>query len=126
MIYIISIFREKVRPRTQVIAYSTYPSSNSSSVLAVNSGFMDPLRFNHVDFMIHIMKTKTYSVGICREKICYPTNIYLLKVNKGSTRKNVRNMFKIGNKSTRTTSITLVFLLLTLKIFHTFFKRVYS
>ena len=49
-----------------------------------------------------------------------PTNIYLLNVNNRNSRKMCKNMFKVNNKNTRTTS--LVFLLLTLIIFNTFFQ----
>ena len=54
----------------------------------------------------------------------HPANIYLLKVINRNTRKKERNMFKVNNRNTRTTSCrsgVLVFLLLTLNIFHTFF-----
>ena len=45
-------------------------------------------------------------------------NIYLLKVNNRNIWKRVWNMFKVNNKST--TEIILLFLLLTLNMFHTF------
>ena len=44
----------------------------------------------------------------------YPANIYLFKVNNRNSRKR-RNMLKVINNNTRTTS------LLTLNIFHTIF-----
>ena len=34
----------------------------------------------------------------------YPADTYLFKVNIRSTRKRVRNMFKVNNKNTRTMS----------------------
>ena len=48
-----------------------------------------------------------------------PANIYLFKVNNRNTRKRCK-IFKVNNKNTKTT-VVLVFLLLTLNIFHTFF-----
>ena len=46
----------------------------------------------------------------------YPANIYLFKIDKRNTKK-LRNIFKVNNKN-----VVLVFLLLTLNIFHTFFR----
>ena len=78
----------------------------------------------------------------------FPANIYLFKINSRNAKKMLWNIFRVNNKSTRTTStppenirkplffslvnlwfsdvfrgihIVLVFLLLTLDIFHTFF-----
>ena len=44
----------------------------------------------------------------------HPADIYLFKVNNRNIKKKVRNMFKVND-------VVLVFLLLTLNIFHIFF-----
>ena len=47
------------------------------------------------------------------------TNIYLLKVNNRNTRTSMQNMFSANHKNV--IDVVLVFLLLTLNIFRTFF-----
>ena len=55
--------------------------------------------------------------GITGKYKAYPDGIYLFKGNNTNTRKKVSNMFKVNNKK----RLVLVFLLLTLNMFYTFF-----
>ena len=49
------------------------------------------------------------------------TKMYFFKVNNRKTsRKRCVNIVKVNNKNIRTTDVVLIFLLLTLNIFHTF------
>ena len=53
----------------------------------------------------------------------YPTNKYMLKVSHRNTRKRCEIYFKVNNKNNQdgVIDIVLVYLLLTLNIFHIFF-----
>ena len=56
------------------------------------------------------------------EKQLYPVSIYLLKVNNRNTTKGCETYSKLTQKRQNDVNdIVLVFLLLTLNIFHTFF-----
>ena len=56
------------------------------------------------------------------EKQLYPVSIYLLKVNNRNTTKGCETCSKLTQKRQNDVNdIVLVFLLLTLNIFHTFF-----
>ena len=71
--------------------------------------FFLPLRFLYFFISSTLINLLNMNVNI-------PANIYLPKVKNRSMRNKVWNMFKVNNKDTRTTSMTL----LTLNIFHTF------
>ena len=47
-------------------------------------------------------------------------SIYLFKVSNQNTRKKVWNIFEVNNKTSDFIYVVMVFLLLTLDIFHTF------
>ena len=50
---------------------------------------------------------------------CFPANIYLFKVNNRNTRK--KGVKYVQKHQNEVSDVVLAFLLLTLKIFHTFF-----
>ena len=60
---------------------------------------------------------KNYEMG----KIDHPAIIYLFKVNNGNIRKDVKYIQSYNNNTRPTSDVCLMFSVLTLSIFHTFF-----
>ena len=71
-------------------------------------------------FMVNLEYTKSVNLNRCF--IIFPASIYLFKVNNRNTRKRCEMCSKLTRKTLEYVSdIVVMFLLLTLYIFHTFF-----
>ena len=69
-----------------------------------------------------MLKVNTENTRKCPFSI--PPNIYLIKSNNRNTQKKVQNMFKVNNKGTRMTSMTLFCVFIVNFTYFTTFYRV--